>query len=157
MKLTISDKFSDWCLNQRILELASQRNESIFRIRSLKNTLNEHLFKLYVYQTSIDRNHWKNEIYSHIRTIYGFDWGKKHKRFDIEDYYQWLYLDFFDKLSDRYFRKILQEYDKELLIDGWTLLEFKNLCERFYNLSIPMMIKGDLDEFDNIIDNIFDL
>lgn len=148
--------FADWLLRTPLLELASERNESISKIKSYSDTLNRHLFKLYVFQKSCYRQHWEDEIYNYIYSISDINWGKKHNKFEEYQYFDWLFYDYFNKGKDRksikrLYKNILEKYQTEEIIN-WSELEFYNLCENFYKLICPILEKGNIDkDFDKII------
>lgn len=157
MKLKLTDKFADWILKQRIVELASERNESISKIRNLSDTFNKHLFKLYVFQKYSSREHWKDEIYSYVTTIVTrYTWGKKRNRFESDDYYDWLFYTYFNNDDNskinikRIYKTILDKYSEEKQLEGWDTEEFYNICDRFYKIICPMLETGFID--DEIID-----
>lgn len=163
MKLRIIDKFADWVLEQKLFELAQQRSITINNIKSYADTLNRHLFKLYIYQDSFYREHWKDEIYNYTFTILNCKWGKDKKWFETDDYYEWLFYDYFNLNSNRInikriFKNTLEKYKFETELKGWNETEYYNLCERFYNLICPFLEKGYISDetFDEII-KTFDL
>lgn len=163
MKLTLIDKFGDWLLNQRIVEMASEKNEAISKIKSMSETLNEHLFILYVYQLSTSREHWKEEIYIFLRNILKYTWGKKHNRFEAEDYYQWLCEYFFYTNGEkenirRIFKGTSKKYETEEMLNNWSDQEFLNMCERFYKSICPFLEAGNFsDDFSDDLISMFDL
>ncbi len=163
MKLTLFDKFGDWLLNLRIVELASQRNEAISKIKSISDTLNKHLFKLYVFQNSVNREHWKDEVYILSLNILKCTWGKKPNRFEAGDYYQWLHAYFFYTNGEkdnirRMLRGTLRKYETEKVLKNWSDQEFLNLCDRFYKSITPYLEIGYFSDnyFDDLI-TMFDL
>jgi hypothetical protein len=87
-------KFAEWCLNTPLLEMASDRNDKISKIQSKTNTINEHLIKYYLMPNSIDRDHWFDEINYRFNEILRLTWGKR-KRFEKEDYYDWLFINYY--------------------------------------------------------------
>jgi hypothetical protein len=151
MKLTFIDKFGDWLLNQRIVELASERNEAISKIKSMSDTLNKHLFKLYVFQNSLDRGHWKDEILGYLEFVIDQSWGKKHARFENTDYFDWLFylyfhLDSHKRSIKNKMKQLFNQYEKETTLVGWTEEEFYNKCERFYTNICPFIEQGVIPE-----------
>jgi len=87
-------QFAEWCLRIPLLEMASDRNDKISKIQSSANTINEHLIKYYLMPNSIDRAHWFDEINARFNEILRLTWGKR-KRFDKEDYYDWLFINYY--------------------------------------------------------------
>lgn len=147
MKLSLIDKFGDWCLKQPLLELASERMEHILKIKELSNPLNEHLFNIYSMSESTYLSHWIDEIDNFLFQIYNKKCGKK--KFDPNDYYKWLFIDYFygseenylknnqpnfiSKINKRLDKMIENQYCNELVINH-NFNEFVQICERFYKL-----------------------
>ncbi len=162
MKLTLYDKFGDWLLNLRIVELASERNEAISKIKSMSDTLNKHLFKLYVFPISTYREHWKDEILGYSEHIIEQSWGKKHNRFENSDYFEWIFFIYFHvdghkRSTKNKMKPILNQYATEQHLKGWTEDEFYNKCEIFYADLCPLLENGHISDgkFTELI-NIFD-
>jgi hypothetical protein len=145
MKLTYLDKFADWLLNTPLLELAQERDRKIDKIENLSNPLNEHLFKLYVMQKSSHREHWTDEINNFLFTINNTGWGKKKHKFESSDYKEWLYSEYFYNLKgdlnknlNKILSNMLKKYESEEKIK-WSLKEFMNMCESFYDYFCPKL------------------
>ena len=162
MKLRFIDKFGEWLLNQRIVELASERNSSILDIKHMSDPINKHLFKIYVFQKSTYREHWKSEIYSFLEKVLKSYWGKN-KRFEIDDYYKWLFIDYFffnnQKSSKKIiYNNIINKYNCEIPLSGWSEFEFYNLCDSFYNKICVLLENGEFNDekFEKIIE-MFDI
>jgi hypothetical protein len=138
MKLNYLNKFADWVLNTPLLELSQQRSIAIDKIQDLSETLNEHLFKLYVMQKSSNRDHWIDEIHNFLYKINNITWGKKRNKFEEEDYMDWMFKYFFYdnknqiKLNlNRNLKKLLDKYPNEEKIN-WNINEFKNISYDFH-------------------------
>lgn len=163
MKNSLMNKIGEWLLNQRIVEEVSERNMAIDHIKSMSNPLNEHLFKLYIFQKSQYRTRWENEIKNFLDDISDEVWGKKENRFEEEDYFKWLFYRKFhndDEIINikRKFISILNQYPNETILKNWKDIEFYNVCERFYKLICPMLEIGKIkdEQFDKIIE-IFEI
>lgn len=164
MKLTYLDKFGEWLLNLRIVELASERNGKKQKIQDLSDTLNFHLIKLCIFQQSSYRNHWKDEIVEYLRKINGFYWGRK--KFERDDYYEWLFVDWFYmnkieidiKKVNRVLKKIKSQYLDEVNF-SISENEIISIIESFYqNSSVFLEQKTfDYDKVEELIDEKFDL
>lgn len=164
MKLTYLDKFADFLLSIPIIESASERGEKISQIRNLRNTLNLHLLKLYLFQNSTHRSHWKDEIENWLNDINKYYWGQKQK-FEKDDYFQWLFNDFcYDKNNNidhkslkREISKLLNQYKSES-IEIYTTDEFVNISNFFYD-KICTLLENDYDyeKIYNLINQYFDL
>lgn len=149
--------FADWLLETSLLEMASDKNSNKLYIQSLKHTLNEHLFKYYLMPNCIDRNHWLKEITSYLRQIDDCYWNKN-KHFDFEDYYKWLFLDFFN--DDKKFRtklnNVIKHYHEESMIQ-YNFDEFKNMCDSFYKIVCTDIANTEYDTDLSELITIFDI
>jgi len=163
----IKIKFANWILNRPLLELAQQRSMVISKIGDMSDPINRHLFKLYVFQKSFNREHWVDEIYTFLDKVLDCDWSKKHLTFKESEYYDWLFYDYFHNFRnkpptiiniDQKYRNIFSKYKNEEIIKGYSIKEFYNLCDSFYNIICPKLEKGeiDLNEYYNII-SMFDI
>jgi hypothetical protein len=139
-------RFAEWCLNTRLLEMASDRNDKMSKIESKCKTINEHLFKYFLMPNSIDRIHWLNELDTRFNEILDIKWNKT-KRFHSYEYFSMLYDYFFLKdknfINYKYISKIFNkienhyenEYRKKYDIDDFVervgpfLKEISNLLE----------------------------
>lgn len=161
MKLRYIDRFADWCLNNvSILLESSKRDRYIGNIESRVPTLNNHLFKLYVFQVSQCRNHWKEEVYDRLSEMLRYKW----RGFDSGDYHQWLFDEHFhnrDGVLRRVqlvhsFEKVLREESDEHP-SPWTVEEFVGLCDTFYRRIIGWFDTEDIDvdRLYEILDEVF--
>ena len=154
MKLSYLDRFADWLMNTPLLELAQARDRAIDKIENLSNPLNEHLFKLYVMQKSSYRNHWTDEIDNFLNQVNKVEWGKKRHSFESEDYKKWMFYRYFydneNKLwknLKRILSNLLKKYESEEKIN-WSLDEFVNLCESFYDYFSTKLEKKEYNSED---------
>lgn len=159
MKLRLIDKFADWILNQKLFELATQRSTAIDRICDISDTLNSHLFKLYVFPKSQYKSHWENEIENYIKYVSKQGWGKQRKHFEYQDYYDWLFYEFFYNKYDqrinlnRDYKNILKQYPNEQPRENWNDENFYDKCQIFYKIICVMLEREiiDWDTFDEIL------
>ena len=128
--------FAEWCLNLPLLQMASDRNDKISKIRSKSEIINEHLFKWYLMPKSRECNHWLREIDERFYEIENLTWSKK-KRFSAEEYFNFIYHDFYTKdfISVNY-RKLNRVFSK-------IKIEFKYSTE--YHREFEM---------DNFVENV---
>ena len=115
--LTYLDRFADWCLNNiKIFEHAQRRSDCISKIYDMSDTLNLHLIKLYLFQKSSYRNHWKDEIISYLEKISRLVWSENKKKFKSDDYFEWLFLDWIhpENKINRLIKKISEQYKEEI-------------------------------------------
>jgi hypothetical protein len=161
MKLSYIDKFIDWISNTPLFELAQQRSIAIDKIEDLSETLNEHLFKLYIMQKSTYRDHWVDEIHNYLFKINNITWGKKRNKFEESDYFDWLFKYFFYdnknqiKINlNRNLKKLLDNYPNEEKIK-WTLNEFKNISNDFHSYFSKKLESGtyDAEDLEKYIEN----
>ena len=125
--------FAEWFLRTPLLEMTSERNEVIRRIKSKSETINEHLFKWFLMPSSRDRDHWLGEIDDRFYEIENLKWGKK-RAFKSGEYFDFIYKEFYTKdlisldlkRIDRIFSKIELRYKSEFQIQ-W---EINNFVER---------------------------
>ena len=104
--------FAEWCLNLPLLQMASDRNDKISKIRSKSEIINEHLFKWYLMPRSRDCDHWLREIDDRFYEIENLTWGKK-RRFYEEEYFNFIYHDFYTKdFISVYYRKLNRVFSK---------------------------------------------
>ena len=164
MKLSYLDRFADFILTIPIVERASIRGEKISKIMDLSDPINEHLIKLYLFQRSIDRSHWKDEIEGWLSKIERITWNKQ-KKFESGDYYQWLYQNLFydknnnpksksiesdiKKLTSRYREEYATEYNTEELI---------SILKYFWIKITPMLEENyDTDAVYGYLDKYFEI
>lgn len=164
MKLSYLDKFADFILTIPIIERASIRAERISKIMDLSDTINEHLIKLYLFQKSRDRAHWKDEIEGWLSEIERITWDK-HKKFEAEDYYLWLYHNLFydknnnlkTKLIESDIKKLTRRYEKEPSIK-WKADELISILEYFWKKTSPLLQDNyDVDSIYEYLDKYFDI
>ena len=117
--------FAEFCLRIPLLELASERNSQLDKIRSKSYIINEHLMKYYLMPLSRDKNHWLKEINTWLMDIqYKYTYGKD-KLFRKEEYFYNLYSRFYlkeekhikYKYIETLFEKIKEKYSKETFIE----------------------------------------
>jgi hypothetical protein len=110
-------------------------------------------------QESIDRSHWKDEIEGWINKIYKYKWNKN-KRFESDDYYTWLCTDFIDSddFINNEFKKLINQYKREIIIDVYKSDEFCNICELFWRkISVTLESNYNLNYTYNLLDELFDI
>ncbi len=138
MKLTLIDKFGDWLLNLRIVELAQQRSMAMDKIQSLAKPLNDTLFKMFVMRNSAYRKQWEEEIHDLLDKISDTTFGKKRAKFEEDDYMLWLFLFYFEDNKNNpkpnmshNLSNLLKKYPEESKTN-WSIEEFKNFTELFH-------------------------
>ena len=164
MKLSYLDRFADFILTIPIVERASIRGEKISKIMDLSDPINEHLIKLYLFQRSIDRSHWKDEIEGWLSKIERITWHK-HKKFESADYYQWLYHNlFYDKNNnvksksiESDIKKLTRRYREEYVIKH-NIDELIYILEYFWIKITPMLEENyDTDAVYGYLDKYFEI
>jgi len=131
MKKNFIWTFADWCLRIPLLEMASERNEKMLKIENKNKTISEHIFKWFLMPKSMDCDHWLDEIDDLFLEITSYKWGRKHKRFTSDEYFDLLYSRFY--LKDLYsldyiriskiFGKIEERYNSEYQRE-WNIDDF---------------------------------
>lgn len=147
--------FAEWCLSTPLLEMASERNDKISKIKSKSETINEHLFKFFLMPNSRDRDYWIREIDDRLFEIRNLKWGKG-KRFKSNEYFDFIYNDFYtkDMISldmkrlNRFFSRIEKQYSDEFQID-WNLNNFIEKVGSLLKEISNLLESGDYD-FDEL-------
>ena len=164
MKLSIIDRFGEFILKMPIVERASERIEKIGKIKDLSDPLNTHLIKLYLFQNSRDRMHWKDEVEGYLYKISKYSFNKN-KKFDIEDYHRWLFEDFYmeDSTLNHNFlnikiKKLKRQYFDEKTIENINIDEMVNLMEYFYKrICVHLQKNFNGEEIYETLDEFFDI
>lgn len=151
--------FAEYVMMLPMFEMASNRNDAMNKVKGLSKTLNTHLFKYYLMPNdNYNREHWGKEIDNFLGDIASYKWKKK-TNFDEDEYYNWLYLDFVENISNvkRIIRNVVDDYKDEYHIK-YNVEEFVDMLEIFYKkISYLLSIdKYDYEELEDIL-KVFDI
>lgn len=151
--------FTEWCLNTPLFEMVLSRNSAWEKIENKSETINEHLFKVYLMPNSRDREHWLNEINDRFFEIQNRCLWKSNRRFYENEYFQMLYSGFYLKDSNINYRyldhilsKIEQKYSNEYQIE-WSISDFIERSGIFIKKMSKCLEEGDYCK-DELLENI---
>ena len=161
--MRIVDRFAEWLIYQPFMEMAYYRRDAKDKIRSLSGTVLIHIIKVLYLDDKLNIEHWKKEIISYFDKIEDITIKPKNKKFDKEEYYDFLFLEPYCvsdsnwtkyEINDRYIKmivgKINYQYNSNIKESD---IDFDDISDLFKKLSEKISNYDSVDDFIKMIGN----
>lgn len=131
-----------------IKEFANSRNDEIYKLKNIRETLREHLMCIYYWRDTDCKNHWEGEIFAFLPIMYKLK--GTHKLLSEKIIYENLFTDWAESYNNNinvYIHKLMMKEKNMPKIKKTDINNLYNFLEEFYKKICHILAtKGSIDK-----------